>query len=126
MRIANRRGIALNELNITGNESIAVVGLGGVGLSCLIALRAMGYPNVVGFDTSEWKLDFVKDLGHDKVFLLNSRNIFDHRSYAGPKDFDVCIEAAGSTSSIEFGFELLHSSGRLVLLLTRRKGNQLS
>lgn len=107
-------GIALNELNIKGGESIAVVGLGGVGLSCLIALRAMGHKNVVGFDTSPWKLDFVKDLGHDKVFLLHSKDIFDHSSYDGPKDFDVCIEAAGSTSSIEFGFEILHRSGRLV------------
>jgi S-(hydroxymethyl)glutathione dehydrogenase/alcohol dehydrogenase len=56
-------GAALNTVDIPAGASVAIVGLGGVGLSALQGARITGAGKIVGVDAQAWKFDLAKDLG---------------------------------------------------------------
>jgi S-(hydroxymethyl)glutathione dehydrogenase/alcohol dehydrogenase len=108
-------GMALNEINPSENDSVIVLGLGGIGLSALMALKALGVKNLMAVDISAKKLKMAKKLGAiyclnsmDKNFITNVKEIF-------PSGADYCIESAGKVSTIELGFSLIKNGGGKLL-----------
>jgi S-(hydroxymethyl)glutathione dehydrogenase/alcohol dehydrogenase len=108
-------GMAFKELHIKKDESVLVLGLGGVGISALLALKAMGLQNIFAADKDESKCNFAASFG------VRTVSLGDHLSQApmqfdGVTDgFDYCIEAGGSVESIELGFSLIKpKSGTLL------------
>jgi S-(hydroxymethyl)glutathione dehydrogenase/alcohol dehydrogenase len=90
---------------VRNTDSVAVIGLGGIGMSCLIALRALGVSDVHCLEADTGKRRFATNLGA-KVYS----NIEDiARSHSG--GFDFCFEAGGSAKTIELAFELTRIAG---------------
>ena len=56
-------GAALNTVNIPPGASVAIVGLGGVGLSALQGARIVGAGKIVAVDSQAWKFDLARKLG---------------------------------------------------------------
>ena len=56
-------GMVLNELNPPSSSSVAVLGLGGIGLSALMALKALGVNKIIAIDVSDEKLILAKKIG---------------------------------------------------------------
>ena len=108
-------GMALNEIKPSADQSVVVLGLGGIGLSALMALKALGVNNLIAADISEKKLKMAKKLGvasclntSDKKFLTEIKKLT-----SGGADY--CIESAGRVSTIELGFSLIKSGGGKLL-----------
>ncbi len=61
-------GMVLNELKPSSDSSVVVLGLGGIGLSALVALKAIGVKMIIAVDVSEGKLELAKQFGANHVF----------------------------------------------------------
>jgi alcohol dehydrogenase len=86
-------GAVVNTAGVHLGDSVAVVGLGGVGLSALLGARAAGAAQIVAIDVSEDKLRLARELGATHTF--NARD---------PK----CIEAvrAATSGGVKYAFEM--------------------
>src|SRR5690625_718976 len=86
-------GAVLNRGRIKAGDTAAIVGLGGVGLSALLAAAAAGARRLVAIDLSDEKLALAKELG--ATHTINPKNI---------KNDDELIEAAGGR--VDLGFDM--------------------
>ena len=105
-------GLVMNEMRPCENASIAVIGIGGIGLSALIALKQFNPKHLIAIDSEDHKLSLAKELGATTVINMADKDIKE-KLYAkvGPEGFDYAVEAAGKTSTIEFGFEIVKRNG---------------
>src|SRR6202048_3941865 len=91
-------GAVINTAKVSAGASVAVIGLGGVGLSCLLGAVAVGARRIVAVDLSDDKLGLARQLGATDTF--NPEN-------AGA--IDGIRSATGG--GVEFGFERAGSVG---------------
>ena len=108
-------GMAINEIAPTINESVLVLGLGGIGLSALMALKAQGVQNLIAVDIYEDKLEMAKKLGVEHCLNTADKNfpiLINDITNGGA---DYCIESAGRALTIELGFSLIKSGGGKLL-----------
>ena len=108
-------GMALNEINPSVKDSIIILGLGGIGLSALMALSASGIKKLIAVDISERKLEMAKSLGATHLLNAADEDLLESINKITMGGADYCIESAGKTSTIELGFSLINkSSGKLL------------
>jgi len=104
-------GMVLNELKPSADSSVAVIGLGGIGISALLALRALNIRQIIAIDISDDKLDFAKRLGANYVFNSRDKGIYDSIMSLTNGGVDGCIESGGLVNTIELGFSLIRNGG---------------
>jgi S-(hydroxymethyl)glutathione dehydrogenase / alcohol dehydrogenase len=104
-------GMVLNEINPSVKDSVIVLGLGGIGFSALMALKALGVMNLIAVDISEEKLETAKKFGADHAVNSASDGFLDKIKELTSGGADYCIESAGWVSTIELGFSLVKKSG---------------
>jgi S-(hydroxymethyl)glutathione dehydrogenase/alcohol dehydrogenase len=104
-------GMVLNELLSISSESVAVLGLGGIGLSALMALKSIDCKQIIAIDISEEKLALAKDLGATHTLQVGKDEIYEQIIALTEIGVDVCIESAGSVETIELGFSLIRNQG---------------
>jgi len=107
-------GMVINELKPTSSDSIALIGLGGIGLSALIALKALGLQKIIAIDISEKKLGLAKSLGADHIINPNKDNLRKNIFALTGQGVDFCIESGGQISTIELGFSIIKKTGKLL------------
>ncbi|WP_035753865.1 zinc-binding dehydrogenase, partial [Arthrobacter nitrophenolicus] len=100
-------GALLNAGRITSESSVAIVGLGGVGMAGLLAALATGCRSVIAVDAQESKLDLARQWGATAAYTPEEAL---ERSVA----VDVVLEAAGHPRAFETAFRLLGLGGTLV------------
>ncbi len=105
-------GMVINELNPTPHSSFAVFGLGGVGLSALMASRLFDCHPVIAVDVSEDKLELARMFGATHTVDASTRNPVEAvRELTAGHGVDYCVEAAGTTRTIEQAFAAVRKSG---------------
>lgn len=104
-------GAVINRARIKVGDTAAVVGMGGVGLSALLAAVAGGARRVVAIDLSDEKLALAKKLGATHV--VNPKNV--------KSDADLFDMAGGH---VDYGFDMAGAVAafEMVYKLTRRGG----
>jgi len=126
-------GIVLNEIKPKIGDSIAVIGLGGVGLSALLMAKALGCSPILAFDVEDSKLQLAKDLGADFTVKLpeqltdeQERKLTDIvKNYLQTKPgFDFVVEASGQVRCIEFGFSLVRPQGGLCVFASHPRAGE--
>src|SRR5438067_9598617 len=65
-------GAVINTARVSAGSSVAVIGLGGVGLSSLLGAVAVGARRVIAIDLSDAKLGLARELGATDTFNANS------------------------------------------------------
>lgn len=123
--LATGAGMVLNEINLLPSNTVAVLGLGGIGLSALITLKALGIEKIIAIDISDSKLDYAKKLGANYVFNPSKENIIDSVMSVTDRGVDYCIESGGSVSTIELGFKIINKYGTLVFASHPPDGDQI-
>jgi len=108
-------GMVLNELKPTKVQSVIVLGLGGVGLAALIALKATGIRLIIGVDMSDHKLALAKKLGAMYVFNSNQEGFHQSILEITGGGANLCIESGGQIETIELGFSLIRKNGGSLL-----------
>lgn len=120
-------GMVLNYSDFRENMIIAVVGLGGVGMSALLTLIALSSFQVVAVDVDEKRLKLAKNLGADLVINSEKQNAFEQIKFHYGCGVDVCFEAGGRTETIELGFGILNETqGHLVFASHPKSGNKIA
>jgi S-(hydroxymethyl)glutathione dehydrogenase/alcohol dehydrogenase len=108
-------GMVLNELRPAAGGRGAVLGLGGIGLSALMALSTYQCARLIAIDVSDEKLAFARELG--ATDLINSTREDPQAAVAeiAPGGLDFCVESGGSVATIELGFALIRKGGGRLL-----------
>jgi S-(hydroxymethyl)glutathione dehydrogenase / alcohol dehydrogenase len=110
-------GAALKTAAVDPGSSVAVIGLGGVGLSCVMGAAIAGASRIVAVDRIPAKLELARTVGATDVVLATSpeetvaaiRDLTD----GGP---DTCFEAIGLASTIEQAIAVLPTGGTACLV----------
>ena len=108
-------GMILNELQPAAGSSVVVLGLGGIGLSALMALRGYKCKDVIAIDLSDEKLALAQDLGASHVLNPARDDVIDRVLKLTAGGADACVESAGTAASIEQGFALIRKGGGRLL-----------
>ena len=103
-------GIVLNQLKPKANSTVGVYGLGGIGLSALLAMNHFEPQTIVAFDIEVNKLELAKELGATHCYSADEKGIAKFQQDF-PEGLDGIVEAAGKTSTIETAFSLVKLGG---------------
>jgi alcohol dehydrogenase len=99
-------GAVFNTAGDVRGKSVAIVGLGGVGLSALLGAVVGGAKKIIAIDLSETKLALAKDLGATDVFLGADPDCVAkvHELTRGGVDFT--FEMAGSVPAMTLAYAI--------------------
>lgn len=100
-------GAVLNSARPTAGQTVAVVGLGGVGLAAVLTALSLHGVEVVGLDMLEHKLSIAKDLGATRA--MTPAEAIENGFLA-----DIVIEAAGSARAFETALNITAPGGLTV------------
>lgn len=100
-------GAVLNSAGLEPGQSLAVVGLGGVGLSAVLTGMALGAGSVTAIDIQPGKLATARELGVDAA--LTPLEAIESGLRA-----DIVVEAVGRASALEQAMTLTAPGGRTV------------
>ncbi|MEW6256351.1 MAG: zinc-dependent alcohol dehydrogenase family protein [Pseudomonadota bacterium] len=104
-------GAVVNTCAVKPGESVAVVGLGGVGLSSILGAVASGAGRVVAVDLSQAKLDLALSLGATDAFLATDPDVVEKLREATGGGVDHAIEMAGSAPAFELAYKITKRGG---------------
>lgn len=107
-------GAVTNASSISLGSSVAVIGLGGVGLAGLLGTLAAGASRVVAIDTNDEKLAFARQLGATETYNATHEGIVETVRDLTRGGVDVVLEFAGSGKALELGYKLARRGGELV------------
>ena len=100
-------GALLNAVKVEPGQSIAVVGLGGVGMAGLITALALSKGAVYGVDPNSERRATALELGATSVFNLQT-------AISEKLQADVVLEAAGVSKAFELSLSILAPGGTVV------------
>lgn len=104
-------GAVLNTAGVRPGSSVAVVGLGGVGLNALLGARLAGARRIVAIDRLEDKLALACQLGATDTFSAADPDCAARVREATDGGVDAAIEAAGAVEALELAFAITRRGG---------------
>ena len=107
-------GAVVNTARVPLGATVAVIGLGGVGLASLIGAVACGASRVVAIDLAEDKLAFAKQLGATDTFNAASATCVDEVRAATGGGVEYAFELAGSVKALELAYKVTRRGGMTV------------
>lgn len=115
-------GIVINEIQPTDNSTIAIYGLGGIGLSALMATSIFNCSKIIAIDIEESKLALSKEFGATHTINSKTENILEKvLMITGGQGIDYAVEASGLVSVIELAFKSVKNSGGLCVFASHPK-----
>lgn len=106
-------GAVFNTARIQPGQTVAVIGLGGVGLSAVLGAAAAGAGRVIAIDPFESKMDAARSMGATDCVTADAATIETVRDLTGG-GVDCAIELAGSVKALETAYEITRRGGLTV------------
>jgi alcohol dehydrogenase len=107
-------GAVINTAKVSAGASVAVVGLGGVGLSAVLGAIAAGARRVVAVDLSDEKLGLARRLGATDAFNAGAAEAAREIREATGGGVDYAFEMAGSVRAMELAYAITRRGGTTV------------
>lgn len=107
-------GAVINTAKVTAGSSVAVVGLGGVGLNALLGARACGAQQIVAVDLHDDKLALARELGATDTVNARDANALEHVKDLTRGGVDFAFEMAGSVQAMELAYRITRRGGTTV------------
>lgn len=110
-------GIVFNTVRMKPESSVAIFGLGGIGLSALMAASCMKAKKIIAVDIYDHKLEQASRMG--ATHTINARLGDVRKEVLGITDgcgVDYAIEAVGCREAMESAFNVVRSNGGLCVL----------
>jgi len=104
-------GAVINAAQLRLGGTLAVVGLGGVGLSALLGAQAAGAKQVVAIDSLDAKLGLARALGASHCFRADDPDLVARIKAATAGGVDVAVEAASSVAALETAYKITRRGG---------------
>ena len=110
-------GIVLNGAKINAGESVVVLGVGGIGLSAVMAASAVGAEKIIAVDVLDHKLELARNLGATHVVNSQEKDVYSVINNITDKvGVDYAIEASGNSEAMELAFQSIRTGGGLCVL----------
>ena len=107
-------GSVINTAQAKPGQFIAAVGLGGVGLSAVLAALAIGSGKVLALDLSEEKLAFARELGVHHALNAGDADVQAQISALTGGGVHIAIETAGSNRALQMAYDITRRGGTTV------------
>jgi len=107
-------GAVFNTARIEAGARTAVVGLGGVGFSSLMAAIAAGARDVIAIDVVPAKLERALQLGATQVFDARDPEVVAQVKAATSGGVDYAFEMAGAVPALELAYRITRRGGTTV------------
>lgn len=107
-------GAVINTARVQAGSTVAVVGLGGVGFSALLAALASGAREVVAVDLSEAKLELARQLGATACFQAGQAHAAEAIREHTRGGVDTALEMAGAPAALEMAWKITRRGGSTV------------
>lgn len=107
-------GAVINTAGVRPGQTVAVVGLGGVGLCALLAAVASGAREIVAVDLLPEKLAFARQLGATATFDAREERVAEAIRDATKGGVDVAFELAGSAKALELAWAITRRGGTTI------------
>lgn len=110
-------GAAVNTAGVDAGETVAVIGLGGIGLAALQGARIAGASRLIAVDLVTGKLEVAIRLGATDVVDASATDpVAAVRELTEGEGVDVAFEATGNASVVGQAVAMLARSGRAVAI----------
>jgi Zn-dependent alcohol dehydrogenase len=107
-------GAVINTAQVRAGTTVAVVGLGGVGLASVLGAVASGARQVIAVDLSDEKLALARELGATHTVNAGDPKVIDKVREITGGGVDYAIEMAGSTRAFETAYRITKRGGTTV------------
>lgn len=97
-------------------NSVAILGVGPIGLGVQLSLQEAGINNIYVTDKLNYRLDAAKKAGAIEVGNVDEEDIIAKFSKENPDLFDLVFECCGEQDAIEQAVELLKPGGTLLIV----------
>lgn len=105
-------GIVLNTLKVRPGSSVAIFGVGGVGLCAVLAAKLCNATKIIAVDIDEGKLDYAEELGAThSVNASESDVLIEILQITQQGGVDFAIESAGLKETMETAFRSVRRNG---------------
>lgn len=109
-------GMVTNEIKNLSKKTSAVIGVGGVGIFSIIALKKKKPKKIIAIDKLPGKLNVARKLGIKECLNISEKDFMKKfLKLTSNKGVDFCLETTGTTKGIELGFSLINKNhGKLI------------
>lgn len=107
-------GAVVNTARVPPGGTVAVVGLGGVGLAALLGAALAGAQRIVAVDLADDKLAFARQLGATDTFNAGAADAAEEIRAATSGGLDYVFEMAGSVKAMELAYKITRRGGTTV------------
>jgi alcohol dehydrogenase len=107
-------GAVFNTAGVRPGDSVAVVGLGGVGCAALMAARAAGADIRIAIDRIPEKLAFAKTIGATHTFLSTDSDLLSHIKGLTGGGVQYSFEMAGVVAAMDLAYGMCRRGGTMV------------
>jgi alcohol dehydrogenase len=107
-------GAVINCARVPLGSTVAVIGLGGVGLSALIGARACGVRQLVAIDTVSAKLELAATLGATHTFNAADPEVVEQVKAATGGGVEYAFEMASSVKALSQAYAITRRGGTTV------------
>ena len=119
-------GAVHHSARVRAGETVAVFGVGGVGLSALQAARIAGASKIVAVDVSAEKEELARAAGATDYVVASDTTAREIRGLTGKQGVDVAVECAGRAVSIRTAWDSTRRGGRTTVVGIGGKDQQVT
>jgi len=107
-------GMVLNNMHPLPENSIVIWGVGGIGLSAVMAAKLCHCTRIIAVDSQVHNLNLARIFGATDIINVQEQEPLKRiREIAGENGVDFAVEAAGKVSTIEAAFSVVRKNGGL-------------
>lgn len=107
-------GAVINTAHVKAGSSVAVIGLGGVGLAALLGAYAAGARQIIAVDLSDEKLALAKELGATHVVNASRADAQEHIRELSGGGVEYAFEFAGSIRALDLAYRITRRGGETI------------
>lgn len=120
-------GVVNNNARLKIGESIAVFGVGGIGLNIVQGSSLVSANPIIAIDIYDHKLKLAKTFGATHLINSTKTDVKDEiHKIVGDQGVDVAVDNTGNVKVIEAAYEVTSVNGRAILVGVPRKGDNIN
>ena len=113
-------GTILNDFDISPNRSLAIFGVGTVGLSAVMAAKMMNVAPIIAIDVNTARLQLAKELGASHAVDARDHEALKQIMNICPRGIAYSLETSGVGTSLQTAIECLGINGKCAMITTPR------
>ncbi len=107
---------SVKQSKLTKGAKIAILGVGPIGLSCLVAAKVTGAKTIYTTDKLDYRVEFAKKAGADWAGNPQREDIVKSILDKEPLGVDIAYECAGQQETLDEAVEILRPGGVLMVI----------